>query len=126
MIITLSAILPVLSSIVIIQHFFYFVALDVYIGCEKEERIKLQCSDKTAPEIKSATWGRQDEAECPHPIKDDMSCSDDVTDKVKNLCNEKKCAFRANKRKLGDPCEGDGTPIIKIEYECPTEPPACK
>lgn len=101
----------------------------MYIGCAKAERIRLQCSDNTAPEIESATWGCQDEAVCPHPTKDDMSTSADVTESVKNFCNEKRCAFRANKRQFGDLCDNDaGTLIIKIEYKCPTEPPTpiCK
>ena len=78
----------------------------------------LKCSDKTAPEIESATWGRQEEAECPIPTKDEMSCSDDVTEIVKGKCNAKKCAFRPNKKSLGKACAGTGKPVIKIEYKC--------
>ena len=102
----------------------------MYIGCEKE-RFKLQCDDKTAPEIESATWGRQVGAVCPEPNRDDMRCPTDVTEDVKSLCNEKKCAFKPNKRKFGEPCDDDdddSTLIIKIEYKCPNQPPTptCK
>ena len=102
----------------------------MYIGCEKE-KVKLRCSDKTAPEIESATWGLQDGAVCPTPTQDAMSCSDDVTEIVKGKCNAKKCVFRPNKNTLIKPCDGTGTPIIKIEYKCPGDTteaptPTCK
>lgn len=98
----------------------------MYTRCEKE-RVNLRCDDtKTAPIIESATWGIQDQAVCPEPTTDEMRCFADVTETVKGYCDEKKCAFKANKRKLGEPCDATGTPIIKIEYKCPTEPPTCK
>ena len=82
----------------------------------------MKCPDKMAPDIHSATWGRQDGATCP-PEDDSMDCSIDVTSIVAEKCSMKKCAFIPNKRTLGEPCPGSGKLIIKVDYDCRPIPP---
>ena len=92
-----------------------------YVGCSGQ-RFALRCPDKTAPDITKATWGHQPGFKCPEegPIDDTtMSCSEDVTDKVKERCNDRKCAMKPNKRKLASTCDGKNKEfIIKVDYTC--------
>ena len=88
-------------------------------ACESKQ-MELTCASQWAISVRSAFYGRDDAAICPHATAaSDLACSDpDILMKMRHYCNGfARCDLGVTVSALGDPCPKTSK-YLNVEYTC--------